>query len=170
MALTKALALQMATVAAAGTERLPKLMDQHCMDITRAVIAALPAQVPAVTAGYIAMRWQTPQGGARSHVAALLFEGGSYFVVDASWQQYPYVDKMTKYMTSNRDKHTRLSMTEKRDRASDKAVNNATRVMVATPDTWQRAIEAYNAVDHNTLVRRIFMDQQAASDWMGFRV
>jgi len=170
MALTRAQAVAMATEAAADTDRIPRRMDQHCMDITRAVVAAMPVQVPPVNVGYIALRWMTPNRNQRSHVAALLAEGGSYFVVDASWQQYPYVDKMTKYIGSDRRKYKNMSMADKRERASDKAINNATRVMVEPPDAWQRAIEGYNDIDTATLVRRIFFDAQAASDWMGFRV
>jgi hypothetical protein len=168
MALTKLQATNMAILAAAATDTQPRRMNARCMVIAQQVFGAMPAQVPAVFAGYIALRWLTPDGQPRSHVAVYLSEGGASFVVDAAWQQYPFVAKMETYAASTRAKHTRLPLGG-RDRADQKATDPATRVHVGTPDEWQAMVEGYNSVGLAGIVRKVFAAQPAASDWMAFR-
>lgn len=165
MALTKLLATNMATTAAAGADQLPRLMNGRCMVISQQVHAAVPPQVPAVTAAYIALRWYTPEDTTRSHVAVYLSEGGGAFVVDASWQQYPFVAKMQKYSASTRSKHKVLP----RDRADTKAADNGTRVFVGTPDEWQAFIEGFNSIGQGRIARRVFLNHAPASAWMSFQ-
>lgn len=168
MPLTRLQATAMGTMAATATDTQPRLMNARCMVIAQQVFGAMPAQVPPVFTAYIALRWYTPGGQPRSHVAVYLSEGGTAFVVDAAWQQYPYVAKMEKYSASTRKKHKDLAFGG-RDRADQKATNPATRVYVGTPDEWQAMVEGYNAVGLAGIARRVFAAQPAAADWMAFR-
>lgn len=168
MPLTRLQATAMGTMAATATDTQPRLMNARCMVIAQQVFGAMPAQVPPVFTAYIALRWYTPGGQPRSHVAVYLSEGGTAFVVDAAWQQYPYVAKMEKYSASTRKKHKDLAFGG-RDRADQKATNPATRVYVGTPDEWQSMVEGYNAVGIAGIARRVFAAQPAAADWMAFR-
>jgi hypothetical protein len=52
----------------------------------------------------------------------------------------------------------------------NKAIDPATRIYVGTPDDWQRMVEGWNTVGLGGIVRRVFEDRDAATDWMGFRV
>jgi len=169
MPLTKALAMTIGTAAAAATDTQARLMNGRCMVIAQQVLGAMPAQVPAVTSRYIALRWYTPGNDQLSHVAVWLFEGGAAFVVDAAWQQYPFVAKFEKYTTSKSRKYRDFTMTDSRNRADNKATDPATRVYVGAPDEWQRMVEGWNNVRAGSIVRKVFEDQAAASDWMAFR-
>ncbi|KPF47530.1 hypothetical protein D621_17165 [beta proteobacterium AAP51] len=159
----------MATTAATNTDQLPRLMDGRCMVISQQVHAAMPARVPAVVVAFIALRWYTPEDQRRSHVAIYLSEGGGTFVVDASWQQYPFVAKMQKYSASTRRKHRALPLSG-RDRASGKAAQAGDRVYVGTPDEWQAFIESFNTIGAGRITRRVFLQQADAAAWMSFEV
>jgi len=168
MPLTRLQAITMATTAAGATDTQARLMNARCMVIAQQVFGAMPAQVPPVTTRYIAMRWYTPGGQPRSHVAVYLTDGASAFVVDAAWQQYPFVAKMEKY-TAPDSKRRNATLTKNRNRADGKASDPATRVYVGTPDEWQDMVQGYNTIGLAGITRRVFAAQPAASDWMGFR-
>lgn len=163
----------MSIVAAATTTPQPALMNANCMVITQAVVAAMPAPVPApvnpVTVGYVAMRWHAANGMPRSHVAAYVSDGASSFVVDASWQQYPFMERLIKYSTPGH-KHAALGLNARKQQADAKELNPATRVYVATLDQWTARIEGLNAVGQDAIARRVFLNQATASDWMAFKV
>ena len=163
----------MAITAAAGTTPEPRKMDGQCMAIAQAVVAAMPAPVPApvnpVVVGYVAMRWHTPNGVNRSHVAAYVSDGADSFVIDAAWQQYPFMDRLLKYRTAGH-KHVGLGLAAQTTQANAKEVNPATRVFVGTLDQWQAMVETLNNTAGSAIARRVFVNQASASDWMGFRV
>jgi len=169
MPLNRQAVVDMATVVAAETDRLPSRMDHRCMVISQAVFEGFAQHYPGVEAFYIALRWYDAGQRQMSHVAVRLQEGAAAFVVDASWQQYPYVAKFFKYDASTRRKHKKLDTWQRTERANQKAGDAATRVFVGTADQWQALIESYNATGPGGIVRRVFATREAASAWMGFR-
>ncbi|QDV41184.1 hypothetical protein Enr13x_10220 [Stieleria neptunia] len=167
MTLSKQAAAEIGQAAAADTTPQPRLMNGRCMVIAKEVFAATPGD-DLDSKGFIALRWRVPAGDIRSHVAVFVAEGGARFVVDAAWQQYPFVAKMEKYSASTARKHRNLPNSG-RDRADAKASNPATRVFVGTPEDWQDMVEGFNTIGGNGIARRMFTDDEAASRWMSFR-
>ncbi len=155
MPLTLKRAKELAATAALATDTLPKLMNGRCLVIAEKVFVAMPTTAPSETVRYIALRWREPiRQDRRSHVAVFIEEGGSGCVVDASWQQYPFVASYTQ----NAD----------RDLASDTALKVGDRVFVGHVPDWQDLVRRYNEAALGRISCRMFSTRDEAGEWMGF--